>query len=236
MFWQIISSFCTISNNTWSNIIQTFQASYIISPTPLTEQSVRNQVREVLSYEKSLSQTTLTRNLCLLQRLVSGNRLVSGVPTNFELRYPNDTNPPEMFTKKYGNCSCVTIDGCPHIATFNNTTNGQLITIPGMIADCLIVDSVLASTLECYYDRECIFLLHQSLDNETQPLSSHRNKYFTVNSTIRMLFDEIMTDEFIPDIHLELYYSECNPTYCVYSYVRRFDFLFVFELFTDMLV
>jgi len=229
-FWQIIGDFCAISNMTWSSIIADFNGSYILSPTVLTEQSVRNQIREFINTEKFLSQSALTRNLYLLQRLISANQFVSGTMMNFELRYPNEIShnsiSPKMFAKTYQNCSCLNIDGCRHTATFYDT-NGQLVSIPGMIGDCLIIDATLASTLECYYDRTCISLLHPQLATDVYPLSIDENKHFTLNSTIQMLFNEIMLDELIDDIRYDEYYSQCNPSYCSYSYTRRFDVLFV---------
>ena len=227
-FWQIISDMCSISNRAWSNIVTNFNGSYIFSAIAIVEQSVENQIREVLNYEKSLSQTALTRNLYLLQRFAVANELVSSIATNFQLRYPDEnSDTPKMFPREYNNCSCLNINGCPHTATFNDI-NGQIVTIPGMIADCLIIDGTLASTLECYYSQSCISLLHPSLVNQTQSLSNEENKYFNINSTVQMLFDEIMTDEFIDDIRYDEYYSQCNPSYCSYSYIRQhFDIIFV---------
>ena len=109
-FWQIIGDFCAISNMTWSSIIADFNGSYILSPTVLTEQSVRNQMRDVINTEKVISQSTLTRNLRLLQRMTSANQFVSGTLMNFELRHSNDATSPKMFAKKYNNCSCLNID------------------------------------------------------------------------------------------------------------------------------
>ena len=109
-FWQIIRDFCAISNTTWSSIITDFHGSYILSPTVLTEQSVRNQMRDVINTEKVISQSTLTRNLRLLQRMTSANQFVSGTLMNFELRHSNDATSPKMFAKKYNNCSCLNID------------------------------------------------------------------------------------------------------------------------------
>lgn len=232
-FWQIIAGFCAISKSTWSNIIANLNGSYIFSPVALGEQSIQSQVREALNNEQLSSQALLSRNLRILQRIISTSQFASAISTNFLLRYPDDASTYstllKMFTKKYGNCSCLNIDGCPHSATFNDT-NGQLVSIPGMIADCLIVDSTLTSTLECYYSQSCISLLHQPLANSIQPLSADANKYFSVNSTIQTLFDLIMLDEVLPDIRYVQYYSQCQPSYCAYSYSRRFDVYYVITM------
>lgn len=229
-FWQIISDLCTMSNITWSDIITGFQGSSIISPTVVTEELLRNQIRETINTEQQFSQTSLIRSLRLIQQSFAANQYASSIATNFQLRYPkNDSTSstsPKMFAKKFDNCSCSNINGCRHAATFRDTNN-ELVYIPGLIADCLIVDSTLQSTLECYYNETCISLLHESLSINIRSLSIINNKYFKVDSTVQNLFDKIMLDELVDDIQYDKYYSECNPSYCTYSYSRRFDILFV---------
>ncbi len=54
-----------------------------------------------------------------------------------------------MSLRIFNNCSCLNSQGCPHPASFIDS-DGNLILIQGMIADCLIMDEVLFSTFECY--------------------------------------------------------------------------------------
>lgn len=37
----------------------------------------------------------------------------------------------------------------------------------------------------------------------------------------------MMIEEIINGIHFDLFYSQCHPAYCTYSYTHRFDVLFV---------
>ncbi len=47
------------------------------------------------------------------------------------------------------------------------------------------------------------------------------------NSTVEMILNQIMIDEITSDIQFDLFYSQCNPAYCSYSYTHRFDALFI---------
>jgi hypothetical protein len=127
----------------------------------------------------------------------------------------------------FNNCSCLSVKGCSRPAT-SNGSDGHLVTIPGMIMDCLIVDATLASTLQCYYNQTCLSLLHQLLPTDIQVMSNRSNKHFSIHSTIQMLSDKMMIDEITSNTRFDLYYYQCNPAYCSYSYTRRFDVLFIF--------
>lgn len=121
---------------------------------------IRAQVQETLRNTIYSTRTTLIRNLLAIRRIMSGNQIVSALTTNYYLRYPpNNFTPPKMSPRIYENCSCLHSQGCSHPATVNDTYDNSII-IPGMIADCLIIDGTLASTLECYYNQSCFSFLH----------------------------------------------------------------------------
>ncbi|CAF1152569.1 unnamed protein product [Adineta steineri] len=230
-FWQTIAGLCTASNKTWIDVVASFETTRILTPTVPAEEIVRRQAEAALKNQIALSKATLNRNLLAIRRIINGNQIVSALQTNFYLYYSstdmNSEITSEMKSRMFGNCSCLRIEGCPHPAIVNNS-NGHLVPIPGMVMDCLIIDATLASTLECYYNQSCLVLSHRSLPIDIQLLSNSSNKYFSVYSTIQTLVNELMIDETTCDIRFELYYSQCNPTYCSYSYKRRFDILFIF--------
>ena len=229
-FWQVIAGLCGISNRSWMSVVADFSASRTFNPVAVAEQKVRSEVQAALDNTIYSARTTLTRNLLAIRRVMSGNQVVSALATNFYVRYPPDnsssTNSLRMSPRTYNNCSCLHTQGCPHPATINNT-NGHQITIPGIIADCCVIDAALASTLECYYNQSCLSLLHSSLSIMIQPLSNTLNKYFAINSTVETLLNRIMVDEITNDVRFDQYYSQCRPAYCSYSYVHRFDALFI---------
>ncbi|CAF1394251.1 unnamed protein product [Rotaria sordida] len=230
LFWQVIASFCMMNNRTWIDTVTSFDASRILSPRATAEEVVRNQVQADLNNYIILAQATFARSLLAIRRTTSANQIISALATNFYLHYlPTDldsSESPKMSPRIFNNCSCLNIAGCPHPATFNDNYN-HIVTIPGLLDDCLIIDGTLSSTLECYYNQTCLSLLHPSLTIDVEPLINTRNKYFMVNSTVQMLLDKIMIDEMISDIRFDLYYSQCNPAYCSYSYTHRFDVLFI---------
>lgn len=229
-FWQAIAGFCLVSNSTWTDAVSSFAASQVISPTAIVEEVVRSQAQAALNNSVLRAETTLNRNLLSIRSTSTGNQFISGLATNFYLSYPPPGlgNPafPKMLPKTYGNCSCLTALGCPH-PVFVNVSHDRSVPVAGMIADCLVIDGALASTLECYYDINCFSLLHQQPSINYNLLSNASNKHFQMNSTVEMLMNEIMIDHVHMEILFDLFYEECKPTYCYFTYNIRFSLIFI---------
>ncbi|CAF3930412.1 unnamed protein product [Adineta steineri] len=238
-FWQTIAGLCIASNKSWNDILANFGTTSFITPTVVAEQVIRIQAENALRNQIDLSKRIATRNLLTFQRMTRGNQIVSALQTNFYLRYPpanvNSSKSPKMTTRTFGKCTCLNIEGCPRSATFNDSY-GHLINVPGMIVDCLIVDGTLASTLECYYDQSCISILHGQLSMTIKPLSNTLNKYFSMYSTLQLIFNELMIDETITEIRFDKYFSECDCPFCSYSYTRRFDIFLICMAVTGSIV
>ncbi|CAF1552638.1 unnamed protein product [Adineta ricciae] len=225
-FWQIIADFCHISNQTWIDVIINFGQSYILSPMALNEQVVQSQTKMALYNSISLAKTILKRDLLVIQRTTIENQFISGLTTNFYLGYLSNisqsSHDPQMIPRIYNNCSCLNRHGCPHPLVINTNSNNS---IPGMIADCYMTDATLRSTLECYYNSTCFSQLHEQSNVEVELLSSKANKYFLTNSTVQMLIDDIMIDDLNIKILFELFYQQCRPARCFYSYTKYFSLI-----------
>ncbi|CAF3870517.1 unnamed protein product, partial [Rotaria sp. Silwood1] len=180
-FWQTIAGLCSVSKSTWTNAVTSFGASRILSPMAVTEEILYIQAQENLSNYISLAQTTLAQILLVIRRTMSGSQFVSALETNFYVGYPplnvGDWSQPKMFPVVSGNCSCFSISGCQRSAHIRDSQD-QLIVVPEMIIDCYIVDSTLASTLECYYDLACFQFLHNSSTEMESLLSTYVNNHF----------------------------------------------------------
>ena len=229
-FWQSIANFCKISDRIWMDTMDNFGASHIFSSTAMSDPVIRAEVQAAINNRINSARITLIRNLLAIRRTTSGNQIVSALATNFYLRYPPEVIHPwtslKLSSRTFNECSCLNFEGCPHPATFDDS-EGNPIHVAGMIADCLIIDGTLASTLQCYYDQICFSVLHPSLSTRIQPLSDQSNGYLMSNSTIEKLLNNLMIDQMTTAIRSELYYSQCQPAYCAYSYTHRFDVLFI---------
>ena len=234
-FWKTIAGLCEICDQTWNQTLSDFTASYLLTPIATDEPLLRSQVQAALNTQITLARATLSRNLLAIRQSISGNQLVSALTTNFFLRRSStDTNQStvlKMSPRSVNKCSCLNNKGCPRPANVIDDSHKHSIIIPGMMVDCLMVDGTFSSTLECYYQSTCFSLLHPpSSSINIQLLSDTTNKHFSPNDSVQRLLDEMMIDQIIQDIHLDSFYSQCNPSSCSYSYSQRFNALYSFTI------
>ncbi|CAF1468684.1 unnamed protein product [Adineta ricciae] len=94
-----------------------------------------------------------------------------------------------------------------------SSSNKKSTKIPGITMDCLTIDATFASTRGCYYNQTCLSLLHSSLPINIRPLANISPKYFSTNSIIQTVLNELMNEEMISYASVDLYYSQCTPQY-----------------------
>ncbi|CAF1199914.1 unnamed protein product [Adineta ricciae] len=220
-FWQIIADFCTISSQAFHSAIINFGSSFILSPKAIAPNIIENEIYSELNGYIASIQTGLLENLIAIQRTISGNQYVSALTNNFYFIAFNEQNSIRMSPKESNNCSCMRITVCSHPVLINETI------IPGLILDCYLIDATLASTFECYYNQTCFSLLHENFSSSVKLLSSEQNRQVALNSTIQSLLERLMIDDLTIEIHFDLFYDQCKPTFCSYSYSHRFDVMFV---------
>jgi hypothetical protein len=110
----------------------------------------------------------------------------------------------------------------------NNTT----VPIPGWYIGCYMIDSLLDSTLEAYYDTMYIDLIYASQPTvngngeqwntstpHPQPLNiTHAiTSSFPPNTTVRNILNALFVEDWHGEINFENYYQECQPIQCSYT-------------------
>lgn len=229
-FWQIVAGLCSLTNNTWNDVIMNFGSLRVFSPYAMIEEVIRSQALEELNNQISLSKKTLMHNFLFIRRITTENQFISALGTNFYLGYLNSSeNSLRMLPVKTNNCSCLNSDGCPQSAFINNS-RGEAVLVSGMVVDCFIVDATLASTLECYYDHNCFSMIHEPFIATVNLLSNNSNKHFRIDSTVEAILNDLMIDQLNVDITYSAFYSQCKPYYCTYSYSQHFSPIFIITI------
>lgn len=117
----------------------------------------------------------------------------------------------------------------------NQTSEFQIVyTFPGLVTGCSAVESVLLSTLQCFYaDSNCSILLLEYMFKNTEipfdplewpvtPLNydSEQNHY-SPNNSIGEIVRRLMIEEWNPVLNYKLFFESCLPNYCIYFAERR---------------
>ncbi|CAF1658653.1 unnamed protein product, partial [Adineta ricciae] len=136
-------------------------------------------------------------------------------------------------------CSCKNNVSCPlpsglynysgsnKLGTYDMNKIQPIATVPGLIVDCLPIQTTLSSTLECFYNRTCIDLLlsFYSTPDNISILDETLPSRFNSTTRIEHLINELLVEEIVNDLDYSKYYSHCNPAVCHYKHPSRFNWL-----------
>ncbi|CAF1545864.1 unnamed protein product [Adineta steineri] len=108
----------------------------------------------------------------------------------------------------------------------------------GLKIGCLSSESFLQSTLECFYDLNCIQLIqnytnyeyNNNSKNSFIPFSSTNMTKILINTTISQLIDELFIDDWNRTLNYSSYYRQCSPIDCSYSYIQKLNSIHTLQL------
>jgi hypothetical protein len=110
--------------------------------------------------------------------------------------------------------------------------------IPGLVTSCLPIDSLLLSTLECFYNQSCIEMLfnyrlfwledvYKPLNLNVTPLNSNLPSRYLPTSKLEDIVSRLLIEEWIVNSDVVVHYEHCQPKVCTYTYTARFQVIYV---------
>ena len=144
-----------------------------------------------------------------------------------------------------GTCSCAVSHQCSTPATLYDDAGQVFYTVSAIRLGCSILESVLQSSLECFYSLSCIDALTAAL-----PLGETTQDYpfiipagafqaidsslstFAVDDTIEAIVKQMFINRWMAKVSYAGFFQGCAPEKCSYTRHYRFDTL---ELITTFL-
>lgn len=141
-------------------------------------------------------------------------------------------------------CSCGTDSGCVHPLGLYCSRDDcydvskSYMIVPGMVLGCLPVDSVLSSTLECFYNQSCVQMLIDlrtvDIDDQFLPftlnitaLDPSARSRFSPKTSLNMIASQLLIDEWINTTYPIAHYEQCRPSTCTYTYTGHYNLFYV---------
>ena len=137
-------------------------------------------------------------------------------------------------------CFCTDTSNCtypsgiyPNLTGVDSYTYSGIITPPtisstqiqGIYAGCMPFESMMQSTLQCFYDNDCLSKLFAS--RSVQSLKSEINSVYTMDTKINVLIQQLFIETWSIEKNFESFYSECKSSKCLYSYNSKGNVAFV---------
>lgn len=94
-----------------------------------------------------------------------------------------------------------------------------------MLVGCFPFNTLLQSTLECFYDSNCLQLLQSvaayNHSEATQFLYNSSISRFPPNATIQTMVNELFIEQWVGESNYTAFYIQCQPSLCTYAYVSK---------------
>jgi hypothetical protein len=230
--FQALSGFYILINRTISNSLTRFYSSQYVSASVIPLELFHVQAQSLVDQFILSTTNALLLSLSMLRGTIQGNALLSGLQSNYDLLLSNNNVTINSSPEFYSDCNCEASSTCSDLSAIYDYNNGsKLFIVPGVYTGCYIIESLLQSTLECFYNQTCInqlqsYYLFFSQMNVTALNSSLSSQYFT-NSTIKDLVDNLMVEEWTPSQMYDGYYNACQPAQCTYTHETRNDIIYI---------
>ncbi|CAF1607131.1 unnamed protein product, partial [Didymodactylos carnosus] len=230
---------CQSTNQTIQESIIVFYLTQLVNDKLIPEQLFQIQINSYIQFFISTTTSTYNRSLQILEDTIQVNGLLAS-GTNVEFFSPQYLQSvliiPNIYYDQHNqSCSCTNTDKCiQQIKLYNYLIDDDYTTVNGLYCGCYIVNSLLQSTLECFYDDnptcfEQLNLILSPISNQRlnfSLLNSTQNSLYQSNTTIEQIVDNLMVEQWNPLISYQSYFNECNPDQCTYTYVKNFDYIY----------
>ncbi|CAF3750060.1 unnamed protein product [Rotaria sp. Silwood1] len=244
--FQMLSVLCKISRETIDDAIRIFRSNRFVTMNTLSRSQFTMETRIRMEQFEQNSIVSLFSLIRLIRSSIRTNQLIDNMWMNTRALsiYDNTTSKwsirfqPSNLHKN--SCTCTLSRECTspigfylRTDTYHSEPN---VTVPGLVLGCYSMDSILLSTLECFYDKKCIQILLDKYDfdivglvspfnkraSQIRPLQK-KNSRFLPNATIREIFSNLFVEDWMHSSNYTAYYERCAPAHCTYTVNRRFD-------------
>ena len=230
--FQALRAFCELTNRTILDELNGFYSGEYVSGFVTPSKLFRSQVQASVDQFKISAINSFLLSLFLIRHTTYTNALLSAVQINYSLHLLYGTRFIFSKARLYGDCTCTSQSTCIYESTLRGYLNSQInFTVPGFYVGCYVTESLLQSTLECFYNQTCINILQSYYRSPAQinvtALNPSLSSQYFVNSTIQDLINNLMVEQWTLSEKYDSYYNACQPSQCIYSYTAKTDIIYI---------
>nr|ACD54674.1 unknown [Adineta vaga] len=238
---QFLQGLCELSIQSVNISINQFLDSFLLTTELLSEDDLKKRLNFNIEQMKLNPQNKISQILYLIRHINHGNGIISTYGTNSKY-IPSSKEYYGWILKAVGivydnECSCAMHYNCTSQAKFIQINSTENVSIQGLKIGCTPSESLLVSTLECFFNSSCIKLIQKyinnvDLNNIFTSLSTKNLKQFSINTTV----DELINKLFIEDLNVTIdylsYYHQCAPAFCEYTSIQKLNLLYTLKVLT----
>lgn len=230
--FQALEVFCEISNRTISTNLNIFFSTPFVTATVTPLHLFQSQMQAAFDEFVSSTRRNLLSSLKVIGSMNQANTMMSLMGFQYQIHPIDDYAAFVVVAVVYPECICLFSAKCVAPARmfhFPNVT--AQFTVPGLHIGCNTVESLLQSSLICFYDQTCIDQLFSNAEfNSSVPIpalttsNSGRNP---LNATVEALVDQLMVEAWNLSREYGSYFNTCRPRQSSYTRATRNDAIFI---------
>ena len=230
--FQALRSLCSLVNQTIENSLARFFATSYISDRVTSPALFDSQVQSLESQFQLSTTNEFLSSLRIVRDIIQANFLLSARETNARVIFSVDIHGSITEVSGYNNCSCAASTACSSLSMIE-----PLVEVPegfhvlGMQDGCFVVEALLQSTLECFFDQQCfdevtVLLSSTVLWNGTV-LDDQMKSRFSPTTPVGEMLQVLMVEEWDWSLAYGDYFNECRPVQCSYTVRTRNDVIII---------
>lgn len=235
--FRVLGSLCSLAEKSIDTLTKMLMNSDMISIEVLPQQSFQIQVDSLINTFIITTKQNLHRYQAFMIDAIRSNQFLNVARTTWMYNVTNEeenyilaTIPVSSFDN---NCTCASsLKGCSRSLYLNEYSNK--VTLAGLVGSCLPINGLRLSTLQCFYDFECLRNISRILAKRAstpkytpKPLNSSLPSTFLPTTLLSNIMDELFVEQWISSSNYSNYFLKCAPKSCTYMYVQRMDALYM---------
>jgi hypothetical protein len=242
-----LATLCELATTTVSDALFTFNQSSLITSQTLPKVDLMSRANDTFTQFTSNTVNEFKRNLALTLSQTATIYIPEVGARKWLPSHGIDSNTITYFQSipaQIDNCSCALSDECKEpLVIYTYTSYRDLyplvvqFTFPNMFSSCFGIQSLLQSSLECFFNQTCVDTVRDKMDvfstygirpPENVSILQTNLTRFRPNNSVQELFNEMLIETWGQKIEYNPYYEQCAPKLCSYSFTSRSDAVYVF--------
>ena len=230
--FRALDIFCNLMNRSIYDGLDRFYKGTYISASVIPLELFEPQIKASVDQFKSSTTNSFLLSLSIIRDTTQSNALFNAQLTNYEMFVRIADRSAVSKPRVYESCQCPYSPTCNQKSAIYDSPNViPTYIVPDFYVGCFAIESLLRSSLQCFYNQTCIKILRSTFSsgfqaNVTALDPSIPSVYF-VNSTIQQMVNSLMVEKWNLSFRYASYYAECRPAQCIYTHTTGNDIIYI---------
>ena len=244
-YFQLLASFCSLVQTTINDTYGVFSVNVYTNDQVVPRAVLLAQGKEFSDLYITSTEAETNRSFSLIRNTIQLNQFLTERNNNFQLAVYSDGKiqmnegssgylNPSYPGAAVGGCLCISFGSLCGLYPYFTTDGSHLIYRTSLVIKCFPSESVLSSTLECWYDPDCMALVRNSYSwagiqdvMNISLLDNTIHSRFPINTTIEVMMQGLFLENWTVSFSYDQYYNTCAPISCTYTIKQQLDLFLV---------